>query len=88
VRVVIVDMSAVPMLDMTALAVLENILKDYRKHGIGLILVETAARVRLKMRRAGVHREQRQLAYVQTLEQARVKSEKWLAGDAVRSKPA
>ena len=80
VRVVIVEMSAVPMLDMTALAAFENILKDYRKHGIGLILVATAPRVRLKLRRAGIHREQRQLAYVQTLEQARVKSEKWLAG--------
>ena len=79
VRVVVVDMSAVPMLDMTALAALENILKDYRKHGIGLILVATAPRVRLKLRRAGIHREQRQLAYVQTLEQARVKSEQWLA---------
>ncbi|TCV59044.1 C4-dicarboxylic acid transporter DauA [Pseudomonas fluorescens] len=80
VRVVVVEMSAVPMLDMTALAAFENILKDYRKHGIGLILVATAPRVRLKLRRAGIHREQRQLAYVQTLEQARVKSEQWLAG--------
>ncbi|MDR6961853.1 SulP family sulfate permease [Pseudomonas brassicacearum] len=80
VRVVVVEMSAVPMLDMTALAAFENILKDYRKQGIGLILVATAPRVRLKLRRAGIHREQRQLAYVQTLEQARVKSEQWLAG--------
>lgn len=88
VRVVVVDMSAVPMLDMTALAALENILRDYRRQGIGLILVATAPRVRLKLRRAGIHREQRQLAYVQTLEQARVKSEKWLAGGAVHSKPA
>ncbi|KKA07599.1 transporter [Pseudomonas ogarae] len=79
VRVVVVEMSAVPMLDMTALAAFENILKDYRKQGIGLILVATAPRVRLKLRRAGIHREQRQLAYVQTLEQARVKSEQWLA---------
>lgn len=82
VRVVVVDMSAVPMLDMTALAALENILKDYRKQGIGLILVATAPRVRLKLRRAGIHREQRQLAYVQTLEQARIKSEQWLAANS------
>ncbi|MNP17024.1 C4-dicarboxylic acid transporter DauA [compost metagenome] len=88
VRVVVVEMSAVPMLDMTALAAFENILKDYRKQGIGLILVATAPRVRLKLRRAGIHREQRQLAYVQTLEQARIKSEQWLAGGAVHSKPA
>lgn len=89
VRVVVVEMSAVPMLDMTALAAFENILKDYRKHGIGLILVATAPRVRLKLRRAGIHREQRKLAYVQTLEQARVKSEKWLtAGSAAHSRLA
>lgn len=88
VRVVVVEMSAVPMLDMTALAALENILKDYRKHGIGLILVATAPRVRLKLRRAGIHREQRQLAYVQTLEQARVKSEQWLAGSAAHPRLA
>jgi len=80
VRVVVVDMGAVPMLDMTALAALENILKDYRKQNIGLILVATAPRVRLKLRRAGIHRQRRQLAYVQTLEQARIKSEQWLAG--------
>ncbi|CAH0216878.1 C4-dicarboxylic acid transporter DauA [Pseudomonas mediterranea] len=78
VRVVVVEMSAVPMLDMTALAAFENILKDYRKQNIGLILVATAPRVRLKLRRAGIHREQRKLAYVQTLEQARIKSERWL----------
>lgn len=88
IRVMVVEMSAVPMLDMTALAAFESILKDYRKQGIGLILVATAPRVRLKLRRAGIHREQRQLAYVQTLEQARVKSEKWLAGSAAHSSPA
>lgn len=88
VRIVVVEMSAVPMLDMTALAAFDNILKDYRKQGIGLILVATAPRVRLKLRRAGIHREQRQLAYVQTLEQARVKSEQWLAAGTTHSRLA
>ncbi|MDU9023059.1 C4-dicarboxylic acid transporter DauA [Pseudomonas corrugata] len=87
VRVVVVEMSAVPMLDMTALAAFENILKDYRKHDIGLILVATTPRVRLKLRRAGIHREQRQLAYVQTLEQARIKSEHWLAACGSKACP-
>ncbi|WP_237885261.1 C4-dicarboxylic acid transporter DauA [Pseudomonas sp. PGPR40] len=80
VKVVIVEMSAVPMLDMTALAAFDNILRDYLTDGIGLILVGTAPRVRLKLRRAGIHREQRKLAYVNNLEQARRKSERWLAG--------
>ncbi len=82
VKVVIVEMSAVPMLDMTALAAFDNILRDYRADGIGLILVATSPRVRLKLRRAGIHREQRRLVYVQTLEQARHKSEQWMTEDA------
>ncbi|WP_375740044.1 C4-dicarboxylic acid transporter DauA [Pseudomonas boanensis] len=78
VKVVIVEMSAVPLLDMTALAALENLLHDYHRQGVGLVLVGTSPRVRLKLRRAGVHREAGRLAYVQTLEQAQVKALRWL----------
>ncbi len=81
VKVVIVEMSAVPMLDMTALAALENLLHDYGRQGMGLVLVGTSPRVRLKLRRAGVHRETGRLAYVQSLEQARAKALQWLEGD-------
>ncbi|GLZ86631.1 sodium-independent anion transporter [Metapseudomonas resinovorans] len=87
VKVVIVEMSAVPMLDMTALAALENLLHDYGRQGIGLVLVGTSPRVRLKLRRAGVHRETGRLAYVSTLEQARSKALRWLepVGDQANS---
>ncbi|WP_271410781.1 C4-dicarboxylic acid transporter DauA [Pseudomonas sp. Q1-7] len=85
VKVVIVEMSAVPMLDMTALATLENLLHDYHRQGIGLVLVGTTPRVRLKLRRAGVHRETGQLAYVKTLEQARAKALRWLEPTEVQS---
>lgn len=78
VKVVIVDISAVPLLDMTALAALDNVLRDYRKQGVGLVLVGTSSRVRLKLRRAGILREEGHLAYVQNLEQARAKALKWL----------
>ena len=78
IRVVIVEMSSVPMLDMTALAALENIRNDYRRLGIGLILVGTNARVRLKLRRAGIHRAEGQLAFVRDLPQAREKALRWL----------
>ncbi|MFZ6045270.1 C4-dicarboxylic acid transporter DauA [Pseudomonas sp. CR3202] len=81
VKVVIVEMSAVPMLDMTALAALENLLHDYGRQGIGLVLAGTSPRVRLKLRRAGVHRETGRLAYVQSLDQARAKALQWLEGD-------
>ena len=78
VKVVIVEMSAVPMLDMTALAALENLLHDYQRQDIGLILVGTSANVRLKLRRAGMHLEGARLAYRSNLQQARVKALQWL----------
>ncbi|MFZ3024674.1 MAG: C4-dicarboxylic acid transporter DauA [Pseudomonas sp.] len=78
VKVVIVDISAVPLLDMTALAALDNVLRDYRKQHVGLVLVGTSSRVRLKLRRAGILREEGHLAYVQNLEQARAKALSWL----------
>jgi len=74
VKVVIVDISAVPMLDMTALASLENVLVDYRRLGVTLILSGSNARVRLKLRRAGIHRLQGHLLYVRNLSQAREKA--------------
>lgn len=74
VKVVIVDISAVPMLDMTALASLENVLVDYRRLGVTLILSGSSAQVRLKLRRAGIHRLQGHLLYVRNLTQAREKA--------------
>lgn len=82
VRVVVVEISAVPLLDMTALAALESLLEDYRRQGIGLVLVGTTPRVRLKLRRAGIRREEGRLAYVQTLEQARTKALRWVGEPA------
>ncbi len=77
-KVVIVEMSAVPLLDMTALAALESILDHYQRHGIGLVLVGTTPRVRLKLRRAGIHRREGELAFVRNLAQAREKALRWL----------
>ena len=78
VRVVIVDISAVPLLDMTALAALDNVLRDYREQGVGLILSGPTPQVRLQLRRAGIQRRDGQLAYVRDLQQAREKALRWL----------
>lgn len=77
-KVVIVDLSAVPLLDMTALAALDTVLREFRRHGVGLILSGSSARVRLQLRRAGIHRSQQRLAYVHDLAQARGKALRWL----------
>ena len=87
VKVVIVEMSAVQMLDMTALAALETLLHDYQRQGVGLILVGTSAQIRLKLRRAGVHLQSGRLAYVSNLEQARAKARAWLP-DTLQQEPA
>ena len=83
VRIVIVDISGVPMLDMTALAALENVLLDYRKQGIALILSGSNAQVRLKLRRAGIHLLKGQLYYVRDLTQARTRALRLLSESAV-----
>ncbi len=75
VKVVIVDISGVPMLDMTALAALENVLLDYRKQGITLILAGSSPSVRLKLRRAGIHRLPGRLHYVPDLAHAKLKAQ-------------
>lgn len=74
VRVVILDISNVPVLDMSGLASLERLHDDYRRQGIRLVLVGSSARIRLKLRRAGLHLHEGSLAYVRTLQQAREKA--------------
>lgn len=83
VKIVIVDISGVPTLDMTALAALENVLLDYRKQDIALILCGSNARVRLKLRRAGIHLLEGQLYYVRDLAQARAKALRLLPATAM-----
>lgn len=85
VRVVIVDISAVPLLDMTAIAALDNVLRDYRQQGVALILSGPTAQVRLQLRRAGIHRRAGQLAYVHDLLQARKKALRWLDDTAPKA---
>lgn len=78
IKVVIIDMSAVPVLDMTAIAGLTKVLEDYRQRDIGVILVGTTSRLRLKMRRANIRLSPKQLSYVRDFEQARARAENWL----------
>ena len=82
VKVVIVDISAVPLLDMTAIAALDNVLRDYREQQVALVLSGPTPQVRLQLRRAGIVRAERQLAYVRDLAQAREKALRWLAPKA------
>lgn len=77
IRVVILDVSAVPMLDMTALAALQGIVLEYRRHGIALIVSGASPSLRLKLRRAGLQRAHGRLSYARDLRQARAICEGW-----------
>lgn len=87
VKVVIVDISGVPMLDMTALAALENLLLDYRKQDIALILVGSSTNVRLKLRRAGIQRLSGRLYYVRDLAHAKLQAQRLLP-ETTETEPA
>lgn len=78
IRVVIIDMRAVPMLDMTALAALSNVLIDYQKNDIGIIFLGASAKVRHKMRRAGISLANNKFSYVSSPTMAQVRALGWL----------
>ena len=80
VKVVILDISGVPMLDMTALAALENVLLDYRKQDIALIIVGCSPNVRLKLRHAGIRSLPGRLHYVRDLSQAKLTAQRLVPG--------
>lgn len=82
IRVMIIDLRAVPMLDMTALAALSNVLIDYQKNNIGIIFLGTSARVRHKMRRAGIRLEHNKLSYVSNFSMAKARAQRWLDDEA------
>lgn len=82
IRVVIIDLRAVPMLDMTALAALSNILTDYQKNDIGIIFLGASAKVRHKMRRASIGLAHNKISYVTNFTMAQNRALEWLNEDA------
>lgn len=82
IRVAIIDLRAVPMLDMTALAALSNVLNDYQKNNIGIIFLGASAKVRHKMRRAGISLEHNKLAYVSNFPMAQIRAQSWLDAES------
>ncbi|WBE25285.1 C4-dicarboxylic acid transporter DauA [Denitrificimonas caeni] len=82
IRVAIIDLRAVPMLDMTALAALSNVLNDYQKNDIGIIFLGASAKVRQKMHRAGIGLSHSKISYVSNFAMARKRAQSWLDADA------
>ena len=81
IRVIIIDLSAVPMLDMTALTALSSVLQDYQKQDIGIIFLGASATVRHKIRRAGISMMHSKLSYASNFSIAQARAKRWLEAE-------
>jgi SulP family sulfate permease len=70
VRVVILDLSDVTMLDMTAIVALESIVEDMRERGILLIVCGLAAPIVLRLRRTRVRKRIGVIEFARNIEDA------------------
>ncbi|CAM3929284.1 C4-dicarboxylic acid transporter DauA [Shewanella aquimarina] len=68
VRVVILDMSEVTLLDMSAIVAMESIAQDLSTKRVGLIINNLQPRMLLKLRRAGIRKRRGQVEYARTMD--------------------
>lgn len=78
VRVVILDMSEVTMIDMSAIIAMESIVKNLVANNVGLVINNLQPRMILKLRRAGVRTMAGKLVFSRTIQGAIDKAEKML----------
>jgi len=79
VRVVILDMSEVSLIDMSALVAMESIVANLNKRGVGLVINNLQPRMLLKLRRAGIRRHQGSILFARDLREA-IRKGRELAG--------
>lgn len=70
VKTVILDMSDVTMLDMTAMIAMESIAKNFKQHNIKMVINNLDARMILKLRKVGIHKENGLVDYSRTIHEA------------------
>jgi SulP family sulfate permease len=79
IRAVILEMSGVTMLDMSALMAIESIVKDMKKKHICLVIASLEARMIVKLRHAGIRKQAGTLSYAGSVEAAILKLEQGCA---------
>lgn len=70
VRIVILDMSEVSLIDMSAIVAMESIVKNLDANQVGLIINNLQPRMILKLRRAGVRNRSGEIEFSRTLDEA------------------
>ncbi|MDN6180435.1 MAG: C4-dicarboxylic acid transporter DauA [Halomonas subglaciescola] len=77
VKTVLLDMHAVPSLDATATVALDGLRHELAEQRVGLVFIGLPARLRLKLKRAGIYREAGKLATASSLERAAQIARRW-----------
>ena len=70
VKTVVLDMSDVTMLDMTAMVAMESIANNFKQHNIRMIINNLDARMILKLRNVGIRKEDGSVEYSRTISDA------------------
>jgi SulP family sulfate permease len=78
IRVIVLDMSEVTMIDMSAIVAMEVIVDNLQKKGVGLVINNLQTRMLLKLRRAGVRTRPGKIRFSRTLEEALEKATEML----------
>lgn len=78
VRVVVLDMAEVTMVDMSALMAMQNIVNGLDKNNVGLIISHLEPRLLLKLRKAGVRKQNGVIEFANTLPEAIEKAKNML----------
>ncbi|HSH28734.1 MAG TPA: STAS domain-containing protein, partial [Thiohalobacter sp.] len=71
VHIVILDMSDVPMIDMTGIVALESLLENLHQRGIAVIIADLKPRMQEKLKRAGIREQAGGLEFAGGLAEAR-----------------
>jgi len=77
VRYVILDMSLVPSIDMSAIVVFQSMLDQLAKGGVGLIVANADPQIIVKMMRSGVQRKQGQFTFARSTTRAIDRARQW-----------
>lgn len=77
VKTVLLDMHAVPSLDATAIVALDSLRHELAEQHVGVVFIGLSARLRLKLKRAGIYRETGKLATAASLERAAQIARRW-----------
>ena len=71
VKVIILDMTDVPMIDITGMIALRELVKSLQKDGIMVVFANLSSRIKQKLERAGITPAPDRLAYCSNMQEAR-----------------